>query len=209
MIHTILLVEDDLSLINTLSFNFKSLGFQVYIAHAVREAITMLLIYKIHIIISDIMMHDLSGYDLIKILKLDNRLIKIPLIFLTAKGMTYDRIRGYNLGCHAYITKPFNPSELIAIIKTIINNNDINSRVNAIYRTKNRIDKITKFNIFTEKEERILFLVIQGYTNKEVSIKLKMNLRNVEKYISKLLYKSNARNRTHLVQIILTSHYIF
>nr|QCI05461.1 hypothetical protein [Crouania attenuata] len=205
---TILVVEDDLSLSNIIYLNLQSLGFRVYVANSVQEALRILIIHQVHVIISDIMMYKLNGYDFIKILKLDSRFADIPLIFLTAKGMTYDRIKGYNLGCQAYLTKPFNPSELVSLINTIINNCHIDIMSDITLIQNNYNINLMKSNFFTGKEKKILFLVVQGYTNKEIAIKLKMNLRNVEKYISKLLYKSNSRNRTNLVQVILTSNSI-
>jgi len=57
--------------------------------------------------------------------------------------------------------------------------------------------------VFTYREKSILELVIKGYTNKEIANSLQLSLRNVEKYVSRLLYKTNTRNRTELVNFML------
>ena len=65
-------------------------------------------------------MSDMSGYDLVRSLRNDPTISHIPFIFLTAKGMTEDRITGYKMGCKAYLGKPFDPEELVAIIDNIL-----------------------------------------------------------------------------------------
>ena len=147
-------------------------------------------------------MKKLNGYDFIKLLKLDILLLDIPVIFLTAKGMTDDRIKGYNLGCHAYLTKPFNPEELLAIIKNIFHNINI-MQINSIHNLNNIHTESHILQFLTYREKTVLKLLLKGYMNKEIAINLNISLRNVEKYISRLLNKTKTRNRTELVKLIL------
>nr|YP_010937757.1 hypothetical protein Ycf29 [Palisada intermedia]WKW95687.1 hypothetical protein Ycf29 [Palisada intermedia] len=200
----ILLVDDDHNLIDLLSYYLSAEGFFVDSAYTIRNALAFIDYDCPDLIISDIMIKDLNGYDFIKLLKLDDNLVDLPFIFLTAKGMTSDRIKGYNLGCFAYLTKPFNPKELLAIINNIFTN------INLI-KSRNRfnLDVSKKFlsskflQSFTTREKHVLKLLLRGYMNKEIAIKLDTSLRNVEKYVSRLLYKTNTRNRVELIRKVI------
>nr|YP_010155949.1 hypothetical protein K4Y23_pgp115 [Cumathamnion serrulatum]QQY85319.1 hypothetical protein [Cumathamnion serrulatum] len=198
----LLLVDDDDNLRELLSSYLIKEGFVINSVNSVHSALVIIKHDRPDLIISDIMMKQLDGYDLIKLLKLDSLLIDIPIIFLTAKGMTLDRIKGYNLGCHAYLTKPFNPQELLAIIKNIFYNIDLlKMKFIGHFHKKHDNNKIIK--LLTYREKTILELILKGYMNKEIALKLNIGLRNVEKYVSRLLNKTKSRNRTELVKLIL------
>nr|QCI04981.1 hypothetical protein [Callithamnion tetricum] len=206
--YRILLVEDDISVSSVLSDYLVLQGFRVYIANNVQLALYGIFLFKPNLIITDIIMSHLSGYDFIKIIRLDYRFMTIPFLFLTAKGMTNDRIIGYNLGCNIYLSKPFHPKELISIIKNSIQtfiDLDVDFYVNIT--EYNSIDYLSLY--FTDREEAILNLVLKGYTNKEIAIQLNLSVRNIEKYISRLLNKTRTRNRTELVKVILGLDYKF
>nr|QCI06965.1 hypothetical protein [Halydictyon mirabile] len=198
----LLLIDDDNNLIKLLSSYLIIEGFHVNVANTVTSALVSIKQNKPDLIISDIMMKQLDGYDLIQLLKLDVLLLDIPVIFLTAKGMTHDRIRGYNLGCHAYITKPFNPIELLSIINNIFKQVDFIT-IHSYDNFKKKYIQDSLIKLLTYKEKSILKLIIKGYTNKEIAISLNMGIRNIEKYVSRLLYKTKTRNRTALVELFL------
>lgn len=201
----ILLLDDDKKLCSLLSSYLISLDFDVSYVHSVPAALYSIRISCPDLIISDIMMQDLDGYDLIKLLKLDEVLTYVPVIFLTAKGMTSDRIKGYNLGCYAYITKPFDPQELQAVINSVFENINLFRDAAPICKV---YDNITTSNILlsklrlTSREKSILALVIRGYMNKEIAINLNVGQRNVEKYVSRILDKTNTRNRVELINLL-------
>jgi DNA-binding response OmpR family regulator len=71
-------------------------------------------------VISDIMMPQVDGYKFLKQVREDPRFKTLPVVFLTAKGMTNDRIQGYQAGCDAYLPKPFDPDELVAIVENLL-----------------------------------------------------------------------------------------
>ena len=74
-------------------------------------------------LITDIMMpDDIDGLDLLRAIRSDPHLCGVPVVMLTARGMTPDRIAGYEAGCSAYITKPFDPEELVAVIRALTSN---------------------------------------------------------------------------------------
>lgn len=198
----LLLVDDDDHLRYLLSSYLINEGFVINSVNSVQSALVIIKQDRPDLIISDIMMKHLDGYDLIKLLKLDSLLIDIPIVFLTAKGMTFDRIKGYNLGCHAYLTKPFNPQELLAIIKNIFYNIDL-FKTKFIGNFYKKYDNHDIIKLLTYREKTILELILKGYMNKEIALKLNIGLRNVEKYVSRLLNKTKSRNRTELVKLIL------
>lgn len=201
--YKILLVEDDISISSLIANYLIFEGFTVNIVHSVQTALYYIPLFKPNLIIVDIMMSHLSGFDLIKIVKLDYRLMSIPFLFLTAKGMMIDRILGYNLGCSIYLSKPCNPKELIAIINNNIQKAikfDTVSNSSLIYQNSS-----SNFILyFTDREKAVLKLLLQGYTNKEIAIQLNLSIRNIEKYISKLLSKTHSRNRIELVKVVLS-----
>lgn len=198
----LLLVDDDSCLIDSLSSYLFTKGFRIDSANSVPRALAIIHRNKPDLIITDIMMKQLDGYDFVKLLKLDHVFSDIPIIFLTAKGMTYDRIKGYNLGCHAYLTKPFNPKELLAVIMNIFRNINLLKIENKSFNK----DCITNrfLNLLTFREKTILDLVVKGYMNKEIAINLNTSLRNVEKYITRLFMKTKTRNRAELVKFMLS-----
>nr|YP_009511341.1 hypothetical protein [Gracilariopsis longissima]AXI97218.1 hypothetical protein [Gracilariopsis longissima]UAD89134.1 hypothetical protein [Gracilariopsis longissima] len=206
----ILLIDDDIYLLNSIACYLRSEDFHVDIAKNGYNGLQKISCSKPDLIITDIMMPHLDGYDLIKEIRKNQISYKIPIILLTAKGMTHDRILGYNLGCNAYLTKPFYPQELIAIIKNIFNNIELsnkykNNKSSLQLNTKTIKDSI--FNTLTNREYKILSLVAKGYMNKEIANELKLSLRNVEKYVSRLLQKTHTRNRTELAKLALLTYF--
>ncbi len=202
----ILLIDDDKNLCKLLSCYLFSCNFSVQSVHNIRHALFLMNKEKPDLVISDIMMHDLNGYDLIKLLSLNDDLIYIPVIFVTAKGMTYDRIKGYNSGCYGYLTKPFDPQELVAIINSVLSHIELFTRSPIVLEHSSRYnvhkDSYDEF-YFTAREESILNLLLKGYMNKEIAINLNIGIRNVEKYVTRLLQKTNARNRIDLIKLFI------
>nr|YP_009732248.1 tctD transcriptional regulator [Gracilaria spinulosa]QHS70719.1 tctD transcriptional regulator [Gracilaria spinulosa] len=200
----ILLIDDDIDLLNSMASYLIPEGFTIHITTNACNALENLTIIRPNLIITDIMMPNIDGYELIKRIRSKKNWYQTPVIFLTAKGMTQDRILGYNLGCNAYLAKPFYPEELIAIINNIFkqlesHKQNINHNIQKIQNKKQ--DPI--FNSLTPTEYKVLILVSKGYTNKEIANKLKSSIRNIEKYVSRLLNKTKTRNRTELTKLTL------
>ena len=147
-----------------------------------------------------------NGYSLIKLLKKNAEYSTILFIFLTAKGMTHDRILGYDLGCHAYLTKPFDPEELVSIMKNLLTNFKLfKTECSNSFRRDHMLKSVSSNQYqLTYREKTILELVLKGMMNKEIALTLSLSLRNVEKYVSRLLVKTGTRNRTELVKHFLS-----
>ncbi|MBS4216157.1 MULTISPECIES: response regulator transcription factor [Neobacillus] len=111
----ILVCDDDQAIVEAIGVYLENEGYQVFTAYNGLEAIEIIDNQTIHLIIMDIMMPKLDGIRAtMKIREANN----IPLIMLSAKSEDYDKILGLNVGADDYITKPFNPLELIARVKS-------------------------------------------------------------------------------------------
>lgn len=208
MYKQILLIDDDIYLAYAIQSYITSKHRQLFVVSDSAAAMQLLQIYSFDLIISDIMMPCINGYDFLIKLRADSRFIDMPFIFLTAKGMTADRIKGYDLGCNAYLTKPFHPSELLSLINNLLGNlNTIECSVENCTQKIDMQNDLLSFRLmnFTSREISILKLLVTGMMNKEIASILNLSKRNVEKYVSRLLYKTNTRNRTELVRLHIAS----
>mgnify|MGYP006295292095 CR=1 FL=1 len=116
--YRILIVDDEKDLCEILQFNLESEGFQIDIAHSGEEALNKPL-EKFDLVLLDVMMSGMTGFKVANILRKDKKL-KVPVIFLTAKGEENDILTGFNVGGDDYISKPFSIKEVIARIKAIL-----------------------------------------------------------------------------------------
>jgi len=111
----ILVCDDDKAIVDAIGIYLENEGYKVLKASNGIEAIEIIKDHEIHLIIMDIMMPKMDGITATMKIREEN---KIPLIMLSAKSEDYDKILGLNLGADDYITKPFNPLELIARVKS-------------------------------------------------------------------------------------------
>ncbi len=115
----ILIVEDDAELLDFLTHMFSS-AYEVHTATNGADALKRATEYPFALVISDVMMPEMDGYELCRELKSDIKTSHIPVILLTAKGGTDDIVRGYESGAEAYVPKPFDPQILDLQVKNII-----------------------------------------------------------------------------------------
>ena len=116
----LLLVDDEPGLRTAVQAYLEDEGFDVTTANDGEEGWTAAQELIPDLVISDVMMPRLDGYGLLKRLRGDERLGGTPVIFLTAKGMTADRIEGFQAGVDDYIPKPFDPDELVARVRNVV-----------------------------------------------------------------------------------------
>lgn len=116
----ILLIEDDKDISELISYNLKKENFNVITAYDGEEALNLIKDYVIDLIILDLMLPSVSGIDLLKYIKRDEKTKNIPVIIETAKGEENDIVLGLELGADDYVTKPFSPKVLVARIKRLI-----------------------------------------------------------------------------------------
>ena len=113
----VLICDDEKDIVSAIEIYLKTEGYEIEKAYNGKEALNILERKEIHLILLDLMMPVMNGIDTInEIRKTSN----VPIIFLTAKSEDTDKVLGLNLGADDYITKPFNPIELIARVKSQI-----------------------------------------------------------------------------------------
>ena len=225
----ILLIDDEPGLRNAVKTFLEDEGFEITVGVDGEDGWEKAQQFFPDLIISDIMMPRCNGFTLLERIRADERLGGTPVIFLTAKGMTLDRTQGYLAGVDDYISKPFDPDELAARVKNVINrqerllkeaakfaDTDVSKMAKQITEIKsmltnnnpkNQENSISTPN-FTPREASVLQLVAEGLMNKEIARKLETSIRNVEKYVSRLFIKTTTSSRTELVRYALENNLV-
>ena len=119
LIGTILIVEDSPSEMELMSHYLRESGFLVLNATGAKQALDVALEQKPNIILTDVVMPGMSGFELCRSLKKNPITQKIPIIICTSKNQEIDRLWGMKQGADAYITKPFSREQLIQSVKSI------------------------------------------------------------------------------------------
>jgi two-component system, OmpR family, response regulator len=116
--HRILVVDDEPNIADVVSMALRFQGFEVETAGTGTDAISAVTSFRPHLIVLDIMLPDMEGFDVAQ--RLGAQRARVPIIFLTARDATDDKIRGLTLGGDDYVTKPFSLEELVARIRAIL-----------------------------------------------------------------------------------------
>ena len=120
---TILVVDDDSIVAKSVELSLRHDGFQVSVAHSGVDGLKLARRESPDLIILDIIMPGMDGYEVCRELRADSLLGDVPVLFLTAKGKDEDKIEGLRAGADDYLTKPFNIDELILRVKAILRRN--------------------------------------------------------------------------------------
>ena len=117
---TILAVDDEVHILELISFNLKAAGYHVVTALTGEEALKRCEVERPSLVLLDIMLPGIDGFEVCRRLKGDRMTSNIPIIMLTARGDEVDKILGLELGADDYITKPFSVRELAARVKSLL-----------------------------------------------------------------------------------------
>lgn len=117
--YRILVVDDEEDLCEILKFNLEMEGYTVDTAYSAEEALK-LDITQYNLLLLDVMMREISGFKMARMLKANKDTAEIPIIFITAKDTENDTITGFNLGADDYISKPFSLREVIMRVKAVL-----------------------------------------------------------------------------------------
>ncbi|NEO86426.1 MAG: response regulator transcription factor [Spirulina sp. SIO3F2] len=209
-------------------------GYSIIPAQNGEEALRQLSIYHPHLIIADIKMPLMDGYTLVKTLRRRPEYRLIPVVFLTECAQTVDRIQGYKVGCDAYLPKPFELEELLAVVQNLLARSQVMQAelrfsqypppeslqpvvsmvaptvaTAAETRSAQRDDDAEKALLgiqvepLSSREQEVLELLIQGCSNTDMGKTLHLSPRTIEKYVSRLLRKTQTPNRTTLVRFAI------
>jgi two-component system, OmpR family, alkaline phosphatase synthesis response regulator PhoP len=120
----ILVVDDEIYIVHILDFSLGMEGYEVVTALDGEEGLQKAIEFKPDLIVLDIMMPKMDGYETCKALKADEQTKHIPVILLSAKGRNVDMQTGYDVGADEYITKPFSPRKLVDRINAMLGQTD-------------------------------------------------------------------------------------
>lgn len=133
----ILIVDDEEHILELLDFNLKNAGYETFIATDGIEAVKIAKEEKPNLILLDLMIPGIDGFDVCKEIKKDKDMKNTSIIMLTAKGEELDKILGLELGADDYITKPFSVRELLARVKAVLRRTAVfNEEESDIYESK-------------------------------------------------------------------------
>ena len=195
----LLVVDDDPGLLLAVSDTLRAEGYSVKTARRGADALTIIAQSLPDLIISDIRMPGMDGYQLVRNLRSNPRTRLIPVVFLTAKDETADRIAGFRTGVDAYITKPFETEELVAIIASILERVErTHSDLASLFGKSKPDETFIRDEELTDAEWRVAEAVARGLSNKEIAAELELSLRTIEGHISRILDKKNLTNRVEL-----------
>jgi two-component system phosphate regulon response regulator PhoB len=121
MLGLCLIVEDEVDLATTLEYNLTREGYQVRVAHTGRDALESALLEPAPgVIVLDLMLPDLSGTEVCRRLRENERTREIPIVMCTAKGSEIDRVVGFEVGADDYVVKPYSVRELVLRIRALL-----------------------------------------------------------------------------------------
>ena len=200
----LLVVDDEPNLLRAVAASLSAEGFEVATAQTVEEALVTMAQTVPDLLISDIRMPGKDGYALVRQLRSSPRTQLIPVVLLTAKDQTVDRIAGFRAGVDAYVTKPFEPEELLAIIDSILERVQRTQGEIARLVTPSKIDDQIHINDedLTEAEQQMAEAVARGLSNKEIASDFAISVRTVETHISHILTKKGFANRVEIARYV-------
>lgn len=202
----LLLIDDDPNLILLVKDYLEFRGYNVVTAENGREALEILDDSVPDMIICDVMMPEMDGYSLVQHIRQEPTTNRIPVLFLSAKGQSQDRVKGLNEGADVYMVKPFEPEELVA---------QVESSLNQIRRWEQGRPKgldggptiqVPSNVELTPTELKVVQLVAKGMANREIADKLNVSQRTIESHVSNMLNKTNLNNRTELARWAIESN---
>ncbi|MBW4574064.1 MAG: response regulator [Aphanothece sp. CMT-3BRIN-NPC111] len=227
----ILVADDNLGIRVSVNDYLEMAGYSVITAEDGQEALSLVEAYHPHLIVTDITMPRMDGYDLVRKVRTQPMFRLLPVIFLTERSSTSERIRGYQLGCDFYLPKPFEMQELGAMIRNLLERSQmIHSEWRFSYPTETNsrspiqppptsaldtdddqtpaiVPQPSALNL-TKREQEVLDLLTIGLSNVEIGNQLHLSSRTVEKYVSSLLRKTETGNRAELVRFALEHHLV-
>ncbi len=207
MMKRLLIVDDEPNLLAAIAAVLRSEGFDVTTARNGRDAMLQIARAVPDLIVSDVRMPIMDGYTLARKLRSAPHTKLIPVVFLTAKDETRDRIEGFRSGVDVYLTKPFEPDELVAVINGILDRvENIRSAITTLVGDPvPEQATFTRDEALTEAEWRVAEELAKGLSNKEIAAHLYLSIRTVENHVSRILGKKGLSNRVEIARLVLST----
>lgn len=196
----LLLIDDDPNLILLVKDYLEFRGYEVITAENGREALEVLDQDMPDLIICDVMMPEMDGYALVEHVREDPRTNWIPVLFLSAKGQSQDRVKGLNKGADVYMVKPFEPEELVAQVES-----SLKQANRLIHHSGTGADPGATIQVpfdveLTPTELKVVQFVARGMANREIAEQMNVSQRTIESHVSNMLGKTGLHNRTELAR---------
>ncbi|MGB7713141.1 MAG: response regulator transcription factor [Microcoleus sp.] len=232
---TILVADDDFATRLSINDYLEILGYSVIAAENGKEALGLVEEFQPHLIVTDITMPEMDGYEFVRRVRTRPAFRLLPVIFLTERTSTEERIRGYQMGCDNFLAKPFELSELGVVIRSLLDRyaliaqassrspepemmpKEARSRV----KDKGELDFLTQNSeigdrqspgpnspSLTQREREVLDLLTEGFSNIQIGSRLHLSPRTIEKHVSSLFRKTLSNNRAELVRFAMEHHLI-
>ena len=227
----ILIVDDDRTLRKILKRHLENQGYLVEAVPSAVEALDLFEIEPPDLVVSDVMMPEMDGFEFCRRLRSHPSGKLLPFIFLSSKGELDDRIEGHSRGADDYLIKPFEPLELVAKIEAQLERSRrINAEMirlmqqvaaagmapypaapmkgedggeGAIGGSPLRAESLP----LTPAEARVFLEVIQGYTNKQIAANLYISPRTVQTHLRHILSKLKLENRSQVIRYAFENGY--
>ena len=146
----IMVVDDDKHIAELISLYLRKEGFETKEVYNGREAVEVFTAYAPFLVLLDLMLPEMDGYQVCQEIR---RVSDSPIIMLTAKGETFDKVRGLEIGADDYIVKPFDPKELVARVKAVLRRYEKNeSKDSAIDLPNLHIDPVRHVAVYHGQE---------------------------------------------------------
>lgn len=149
----ILIIEDDKHISKLLKYNLEKAGYYPTVAEDGEKGLDTLGKQGSDLIVLDIMLPKMDGFEVCRLIKQNPRLKDIPIIMLTAKGEEVDRIVGLELGADDYVVKPFSPRELVLRIKAILKRGKIEESPKDIIKRGSLVIEVPKHRVTINNKE--------------------------------------------------------
>lgn len=120
----VLVCDDERHIVRLIQVNLERQGYQVVTAFDGKEGLEKIRSEKPNLVVLDVMMPYMDGFEVLKTIRREPETENLPVIMLTAKAQDKDVFEGYHYGADMYLTKPFNPMELVTFVKRISQGND-------------------------------------------------------------------------------------
>ncbi|HLO52200.1 MAG TPA: response regulator transcription factor [Kamptonema sp.] len=232
---TVLVADDDLGVRLSIGDYLEICGYLVVTAENGQEALGLVEEYQPHLIVTDVTMPEMDGYEFVRRVRSRPAFRLLPVIFLTERTSTQERIRGYQLGCDNYLPKPFELEELGAVIRSLLERYALIAQAGEQGRGRRgdgemgsggdgeqgrgrrgdgemgsggESDVTEKSLSLTQREKDVLQLLTDGLSNAQIGDRLHLSSRTVEKYVTSLLRKSDRTNRAELVRFAMEHHLV-
>ncbi len=218
---TILVADDDVGTRLSIGDYLEIGGYSVLRAENGQEALQMVEKFQPHLIVTDVTMPRMDGYEFIRQVRQQPAFRLLPVVFLTARTETHERIRGYQLGCDVYLPKPFELQELGAVVRHLLERLQM---IEMEWRSRSPLptpaDPVAMPTLtlaaalaaievkLTKREQEVVLLLSEGLSNAQIGDRLHLSPRTVEKYVSSLLDKTDTSNRAELMRFAIDHHLV-